>query len=315
MHRRHLLLLAGLALVGSLFAATPVPVAAVAPAGSRAEELRAVLYDARSPRVLVVSHRGDWRGFPENSVPAIRSAIKLGVDIIEIDIARTKDGEFVLMHDRTLDRTTTGKGKVADYTLAEIRALKLRNGCGIETPYGVPTLEEALLAVKDRVLLNIDKGFEWGNEILPLLEKTGTARQVVIKAYGTPAEKVLAAHPAVLDQAVFMPIITFGKKLDAAAVVAIAEGHLRLIKAPAMEIVFPEWNPAVAGLYAACKTNGVRIWANVLWSGMSGPRSDDQALDDPEANYGWLLKQGATIIQSDRPAYLIDYLRQKGLHP
>lgn len=68
-----------------------------------------------------------------------------------------KDGHLILMHDSKLDRTTTGKGLVADHTLAEIKALQLRNGCHIKTIYKVPTLEEALLFAKGRVMLNLDK--------------------------------------------------------------------------------------------------------------------------------------------------------------
>ena len=94
-----------------------------------------------STSVIVVAHRGDWRNFPENSLEAIDNAIKMGVDIVELDVKKTKDGELILMHDRTLDRTTTGKGKVEDHTLAEIKDLRLRNGCHIKTIYNVRTLE------------------------------------------------------------------------------------------------------------------------------------------------------------------------------
>ena len=64
--------------------------------------------------VMVIAHRADWRNFPENSIEAIRSAIKLGVDMVEIDIRRTKDGHLILMNDETIDRTTNGSGKVSE---------------------------------------------------------------------------------------------------------------------------------------------------------------------------------------------------------
>ena len=62
--------------------------------------------------MLVVAHRGNWRSAPENSTAAIDSAIAMKVDIVEIDIQKTKDGQLILMHDNTLDRTTTGKGSI-----------------------------------------------------------------------------------------------------------------------------------------------------------------------------------------------------------
>ena len=68
-------------------------------------------------KVLVAAHRGNWKEFPENSIPAIQSCIGTGIDIVEIDVQRTKDGAYILMHDAKIDRTTNGKGKVSDYTL------------------------------------------------------------------------------------------------------------------------------------------------------------------------------------------------------
>lgn len=69
--------------------------------------------DVRSfPRdkVMVVSHRGDWRHAPENSLWSIKCAADAGADVVEIDVSLTKDSILVLMHDKTIDRTTTGKG-------------------------------------------------------------------------------------------------------------------------------------------------------------------------------------------------------------
>lgn len=77
-------------------------------------------------KVLVAAHRGNWKEYPENSIPAIQSCIGTGVDIVEIDVQRTKDGNYVLMHDASIDRTTNGKGKVNDYTLKELQRFKLK---------------------------------------------------------------------------------------------------------------------------------------------------------------------------------------------
>ena len=92
-------------------------------AGSRAERLRAKLDSRDRDYVFVVMHRGDWRHAPENSVDAIKGAIALGADVVELDVALTKDGEYVLLHDGTLDRVSDGKGKVYEHTYAELSAL------------------------------------------------------------------------------------------------------------------------------------------------------------------------------------------------
>jgi hypothetical protein len=70
------------------------------------------LEDSKSSRVLVVAHRTCWRNAPENTLQAIEHCIKVGVDMVEIDVRKTKDGELVVIHDETLDRTTNGAGLV-----------------------------------------------------------------------------------------------------------------------------------------------------------------------------------------------------------
>ena len=89
-------------------------------AENRADSIRQKLLNRDNRSVIVASHRGDWRNFCENSLEAIDNAAKMGVDIVEIDVQRTKDGQLILMHDPKLDRTTTGKGLIADTTLAYI---------------------------------------------------------------------------------------------------------------------------------------------------------------------------------------------------
>lgn len=277
---------------------------------TRAEALRAALADPTSRQIFVAAHRGDWRMFPENSLPAIESAIRLGVDIVEIDVGRTQDGQFVIMHDETLDRTTSGRGRVADHTLAEIRALVLKNGCGVPTTYRVPTLEEALVTVHGRVLLNLDKSYSWFRAFFPLLERTDTTAQVIIKTYSLPAELVQAEQGELLRRVIYMPIVN----LRLPQALELAEGHLARTKPVAMELVFPVWNAVSRQVFKASAANGTRIWVNTMWRGLADTRSDDAALDDPEANYGWVIDQGATVIQTDRPEYLLTYLRRIGRH-
>lgn len=86
--------------------------------------------DNKSEYVWVASHRGDWIYAPENSTTALEHAIFFGSDLIETDVRLTKDGKIIMMHDATVDRTTNGKGNIADLTLAEIKELRLRNNFG-----------------------------------------------------------------------------------------------------------------------------------------------------------------------------------------
>lgn len=140
---------------------------------SKVDEIRDELLNPNNNSVLVVAHRGDWRYAPENSLAAIENVIKMGCDVVEIDIQKTKDGHLILMHDNTLDRTTTGHGKISDQTLNDVKKLKLRNGLGIHTRHTVPTLEEALLLAKDKIMINLDKAYPLFDEVYELLEKQG----------------------------------------------------------------------------------------------------------------------------------------------
>lgn len=105
----------------------------------------------------LIGHRGAAHDAPENTLASLKRALELGVDRIEIDVHMTSDGKIVLMHDRTLDRTTTGKGAVKDHTLEEIRGLDA--GAWFSESFKgekVPTLEEAIQLIKGRCQLMIE---------------------------------------------------------------------------------------------------------------------------------------------------------------
>ena len=108
--------------------------------------------------LLLIGHRGGpTRDYPENAIETLERTLKAGTRAMEIDVAETKDGKLVLMHDDDLDRTSTGTGLVADHTLAEIQELKLETGSKA-TDFRPPTLEAALAwAVKNNVILELDK--------------------------------------------------------------------------------------------------------------------------------------------------------------
>lgn len=107
--------------------------------------------------LLVAAHRGGPApGFPENAVETFERTQTVGAMVLEIDVRRTSDGKFVLMHDETLDRTSTGKGSVDEATLAQIQALQLKDNEGNLTPYHAPSLKQALDWGRDRAMLQLD---------------------------------------------------------------------------------------------------------------------------------------------------------------
>ena len=99
---------------------------------------------AAGPAVKIAAHRGGAGLWPEASLLAFRQALGLGVDFLEFDLHMTRDGELVVIHDATLDRTTTGQGAVRGLTLAELAAARIRARDGSVTDEPVPTVAELL---------------------------------------------------------------------------------------------------------------------------------------------------------------------------
>lgn len=104
---------------------------------------------------LFAAHRGGSLLWPENSLLAFRNALALGADFLELDVHLTRDGSVVVIHDPTLDRTTTGGGPVRERTIAELGGLRLKDRDGAVTDEPIPTLEQvvALAAAGRRQLL------------------------------------------------------------------------------------------------------------------------------------------------------------------
>lgn len=278
---------------------------------NRAEGLRERLLAGDTSAVFVVAHRGDWRHAPENSVAAIEHSIDVGVDVVELDLQLTRDSVLIVMHDAALDRTTTGKGKVADWTLDSIRTLRLKNGCGIRTKHSVPTLEEALLAAKGRVLVNLDKADRYFDLVVPVLERTGTTRQIVMKG-SKPADEVLALYGKYLDEVIYMPVVN----LDRENAAELMRGYVADLKPAACELLYARAEDTALPLRMRDTLRGrALIWYNTLWDTLCGGHDDDLSLEDPDAAFGYLVDTlGARIIQTDRAEHLLDYLRRRGLH-
>lgn len=107
---------------------------------------------------IISGHRGGMtKGFPENSMETFANTLKYMPSFFEIDPRLTKDSVVVLMHDATLERTTNGSGKLADYTYAEIQKLRLKDPEGNVTDAKIPTLKEAILWSKGKTVMNLDK--------------------------------------------------------------------------------------------------------------------------------------------------------------
>lgn len=137
-------------------------------------DLRSALFNKQDTSVFVVSHRGDWHGTAENSLHSIQKAIEKGCAGVEVDVRRTKDGVLVLMADETVDRMTGAHGRVSDMTLSQLQALRLKEYHGEPTPLQIPTLEQALLFCKGKILIAVGNYKTYEAEINRLVAQTGT---------------------------------------------------------------------------------------------------------------------------------------------
>lgn len=278
---------------------------------THADTLMNQLLDINSNKVFVVSHRGDWRNAPENSLQAIQNCIDMGVDMVEIDLKKTKDNQIILMHDKKIDRTLTGKGAPDEYTLQELREMRMRNGAGHKTEHIIPTLKEAMLLAKGKILVNIDKGYDYFSDVYEILNNTGTLNQCIIKAeksYNTVKEE----NPIALEKMVFMPVVNINKP-EAADII---DEYAKQCSPKLYELVFNEDNAFARNVICKTRKSGAKLFVNSLWPELCGGHHDDLAVEvgDKNNSWGWLINNGVKIIQTDRPAKLLEYLRGRGLH-
>ena len=282
---------------------------------NRAEKILAEINDPNSDYVVVISHRGDWRNYPENSIPAIESVIRMGVDMMELDVKMTKDSVLVLMHDQTINRMTNGKGLVKDFTYDSLMTFKLKRAHHVTTDsLRIPTLREALLCCKDRILVNVDHAYPYYKEIVELTEELGVTGQVLMKGKSN-IDKVNEDMSKHENNLLYMPIIDINTPKGQAL---FAEYQERGVVPMAYEVCWQYPGEDIDNCAAKILETGSKLWVNTLWPTLCGGsgNDDDAAFDaaDPADVYGQYLEMGVSMIQTDRPQFLLDYLRSVGRH-
>ena len=181
----------------------------------------ATVYLNSQRRPLVMAHRGGSSLRPENTFEAFDHATEIGVDVLEIDVRATRDGEFVVVHDSTVDRTTNGSGKIVEKTLSEIEVLdagfKFTNDDGATFPYRgkgvrIPTLLETLERYEGS---NINIEFkqvseEMAAQACSMLRKgIDTAKTVIASASGGFLSMFREACPEFTTSASFTEVLDF----------------------------------------------------------------------------------------------------------
>ncbi|OYW99871.1 MAG: hypothetical protein B7Z12_17250 [Caulobacter vibrioides] len=228
---------------------------------------------------MIAAHRGEHSQAPENSLAAIEAAIAKGVDIVEIDIAVTRDGTPVLMHDRTVDRTTTGEGRVEDKTAAEVAALRLKQPDGSLSHEAPPTLAQALALACGRILVDLDLK---SDRLGPIVEVVNASGMRASSLYFDSDPAVLARVRGMDPKARLM--VRLMQDAPLAELLRITGGA---------QVVHADPKSLTPEAYRAIDALGLRVWLNSL-----GEADQRLALGD-DRGVTVLLSMGATILQTD----------------
>jgi len=237
--------------------------------------------------IIISGHRGGMvEGFPENSIATFENTLKHMPAFYEIDPRLTKDSIIVLMHDATLDRTTTGTGKVSDYTWEELKKFRLKDPQGNVTEFGLPSLAEAIEWARGKTILNLDK------KDVPF-EMTAA----IIKEHKAEAFMMLTVHSP--EEARFY--LDKNPNSMFSAHILTTEMFDRYDKAgipwsQVMAYIGPNVKPENQKMYALLHSKGVKCMISAASTYDKLPTTNERA----EA-YRKIALDGADVIETDLP--------------
>jgi len=257
--------------------------------------------------IWVAAHRG-WRSeYPENTMPAFQAALDLGVDQLETDIRITRDGELVLIHDATVDRTTNGTGKVCDKLFAELRALDAGSYMGEAfRDTQIPTFLELMDLVKDHPTVTLDlelkeyptagweeTAYSVCDRVMKIVDEYGFTDRVVINTFsGKLHEYINDKYGKKYRQHVYYPAFYLGSLTR--------DPYEYAYCCCMFKAMYSDLNMAEKMDFDRMAALGVEPWAGACVK-------DERGVDLAIAN-------GATLITCDNPDVVLELLRKKGYH-
>ena len=259
-------------------------------------------------RVLVAAHRGvSGANIPCNTKTAFNIALMQGADILELDGAKSLDGELFVFHPG-MEKPHLGSDKyLSELTAAEIKKLRFLNQDDVYTATGVVPLAEMFEFLKDKAYINVDKYWMYMEEITHCIRKCGVENQVIVKIENNrnqvdELEKIAPDLPV-------MPVIAHEDLLTEYAL----EKNINYIGA---EVLFSSDNDSVVSDEYIKKMHekGLMIYGNAIVyninANISAGHTDDVALDgNLEHGWGWFIKKKFDVIQTDWCLMLKNYLK------
>lgn len=259
-------------------------------------------------QVLVAAHRGvSGANIPCNTKTAFTIALAQGADILELDVAKSRDGKLFVFHPG-MEKPHLGiDSPLSDLTAKEILNLRFQNQDDVPTSYGVTPLEDMLLFLKDKSYINVDKFWMYMEEITSVIRKCGVENQVIVKLQDDI--KQLDTLEKCAPDLAFMPVLSRKDNFTEYAL----EKNVNYIGA---EILFETDNDEVVSDKYIEKMHklGLMLYANAIVyneeANIAAGHTDDIALaGDKETGWGWYLKKKIDIVQTDWCQMLKNYIQ------
>ena len=259
------------------------------------QDLQELFKHTGEPLPLVSAHRGGpQENLPENCLATFENTLRHTFAVLEVDPRYTKDGAIVLHHDARLERTTTGSGLLADFTLQELKQLRLKDPHGTVTDHQIPSLDEALEWARGKTILILDqKDVPMAARVKKIEEHKAEAHAMLIVYSFKDVRACHALNPNIMMEVMISTRAQFDQ-FDKTGVpwrnIVAFVGHLPAPDTKLCELIHSRGATCIVGTSRHLDRRFI-----------SGEVTDLQVL---EPGYRALLQQGADTIETDLPAQL-----------
>ncbi len=261
-----------------------------------AEELQQFFRYKKNDSPVISGHRGSHiPGYPENAIETFEYVLKHTPAFFEIDPRLTKDSVIVLLHDATLDRTTTGTGKLSDYTWEEVKKLRLKDKDGNVTSFRIPSLQEAIDWARGKTVLNLDKKDVPFQMTADIIRKNNAGNFMMVTVHNAREAKFYYDDDPQRMMSAFVKTEEALKEYEAAG----------LPWKNMIAYIGPENKPANQEMYDLLHARGVKcmISAAPVYDKLPG-------LSERADAYRAIFAAGADILESDYPVEVAEAIKK-----
>ncbi len=266
-------------------------------------------------KVIISAHRGQaGTNIIENTIPAFKNALLHGADMIEMDVLRSTDGKYYLFHDGNEMRLIRTGKNVRLMSSEEIESYNYFNYEGSPSGRKIEKFEDALLALKDKCLINLDRcwrldysDFDYVRDALNIVKKLGMEHQILYKS--NVRNEILDNLEREFPDIMYMPIVSTVAEMEEVA--------KRNINTVAFEVLFPRGDEEIVSAenIKRWKDLGYYMWVNSINVSdrfiLAGMHDDMRAINDGVEAWDFLIERGFDIIQTDWTAVVNNYLNEK----